>query len=230
MKTKIPAMLPALALLLSASASQAQYSKYDSWEENYTVQALLGAVQFENLKFQVEDSATPEEVDMALLPQLGGAWSTLPKDGPFQVGLEASFLLGFRFDDINYLSAGGSGLYVSLSTSLWMFDIAGGAYANLFLGEAKRLRLYVGGGPLLVFADYDAEKEYSDTTTPDEDTGDSAFGIGVYARTGFEFRIHQKGMLGLGARGTWSDVDFSDVGGESDLVGLALFATYTAGF
>ncbi len=51
----------------------------------------------------------------------------------------------------------------------------------------------------------------------------------VYARAGFEFRIYEKGMLGLGARGTWSNVDFSEVGGSTDLVGIAAFVTFTAG-
>jgi hypothetical protein len=31
-------------------------------------------------------------------------------------------------------------------------------------------------------------------------------------------------------RGTWSDLDFSSMGGRSELVGIAAFATFTAGF
>lgn len=230
MKTASIPLFTATLLLLITSA-HAQNSKYDIWQEDYTVQALLGAVQFENLKFNVDDSSSPKEVDLSLLPQLGGAWATLPKEGArFQYGLEASFLLGFQFDKINYLQAGGSGLYVSISTSMWMFDLAGGGYASLFLDPKRNIRLYAGGGPLMVYADYRADKEYDDGTTPDEDVGESAFGIGVYARAGIEFRLYEKGMLGIGARSTWSNVDFSDVGGRSELVGTALFATFTAGF
>ena len=218
----------AVGLILAVATTYA--SEYDFWDKDYTSQALLGAVQFENLKFKVDDSTSPKEVDLSLLPQLGGAWTTLPKESArLQYGLECSFLLGFQFDKINYIQAGGSGLYVSVSTSMWMFDLAGGGYASLFLDPKHNVRIYAGGGPLMMYADYRADKEYDDGTTPDEDVGESAFGIGLYARTGIEFRLYEKGMLGVGARGSWSTVDFSDVGGRSELVGTALFVTFTAG-
>ncbi len=229
MKTRITAVA-AICLAAVAAPSLQAASKYDEWDKSYEVQALLGAVQFENLKFDVTDSTTPEEVDLSLLPQFGGAWSTLPKGDRFQVGLECSFLLGMQFQEVNYAYAGGGGLYVNISTSMWMFDLAGGGYANLFLDPGKKVRLYAGGGPLMVYADYQADKKFSDGTTPDEDVGESVFGIGAYLRTGIEFRVHGKGMLGMGARGTWSSVDFTEVGGRSELIGTALFVTYTAGF
>lgn len=221
--------LAGLAALLVASGATAQYSKYDTWEENYTAQGLLGAVQFDNLKLDVTDSTTPTEIDLSLLPQLGGAWTTLPKGGRFQYGLECSFLLGFQFDKINYAYFEGGGAYVSISASMWMFDLAGGPYANLFLDRNRRVRVYCGGGPLMTYADYRTDKNYTDST-PDENNSETAFGIGVYARTGIEFRVYGQGMLGLGVRGSWASVDFSDVGGSSDLVGLAVFASFTAGF
>jgi hypothetical protein len=225
------AALAALAALAWIPAASAQYATYDYWDNNYSVQALLGAVQFENLKFDVNDSENPEEIDISLIPQLGAAWGTLPKGDYFQYGLECSFLLGFRFDELNYLYLGGGGAYASISTSMWMFDLAGGPYINLFIGEKKNVRFYAGGGPLMMFADYRSDIEYPDdeTTVEDFSNNESAFGLGVYARAGFEFRLYEKGMLGLGARGTWSSVDFSDVGGKSELVGTAVFASFTAG-
>jgi hypothetical protein len=222
-------VLTGLVLALSSGTAKAQYHKYDTWDKNYTVQALLGAVQFDSLKFTPEDSLDPVEVDLSLIPQLGGAWTTLPKGERFQYGLECSFLLGFRFDEVNYASVGGSGLYISLSTSMWMFDFAGGGYASLFLDKGRKVRIYAGGGPLMMYADYRADKDYSDAS-PDESSQESAFGLGLYARTGFEFRVHGKGMLGLGARGTWSTVDFTEIGGSSELTGIAAFISYTAGF
>ncbi|MDF7826125.1 hypothetical protein P4B35_18990 [Pontiellaceae bacterium B12227] len=226
---KICTFLIAATLTISVSVAQAQYHKYDSWDENYTVSGLLGAVQYENLKLNPEDAADGAKVDLALLPQVGGAWHSLPKGERFQYGLEATFLLGFRFDKVNYAYLGGGGAYVSLSTSMWMFDLAGGAYASLFLTESEKVRIYAGGGPLMVFASYRTEREY-DNGDPDQNDTESAFGLGLYARTGIEFRIHRKGMLGLGARANWSSVDFSNVGGSSDLTGLGLYASYTAGF
>lgn len=228
------AVLSVLTTLTLSTAALAQYNTYDYWDNNYTVQALLGAVQFENLKIDdTSGSDDPEsvEIDLSLIPQFGAAWGTMPKGDRFQYGMETSFLLGIRFDDINYISAGGSGLHVSISTSMWMFDLAGGGYASLFLDKNRRARIYVGGGPLMTYVDYRSEREETDTGGTEEtfDNDDSAFGLGVYARAGFEFRIYEQGMLGLGARGTWSSLDLSDVGGSTDLSGIAAFVSFTAG-
>jgi len=202
---------------------------YEYWDHNYIVQALLGAVQYENLKFNVDDAQTPTEVDLSLLPQLGAAWGTIPKGDRFQYGLEASFLLGFRFDKINYIYAGSGGTYISLSTSMWMFDLAGGGYASLFLDKNRNVRIYAAGGPLMVYSNYQSDSDSQDVTIPEYSNTESAFGIGVYARTGIEFRVYEAGMLGIGVRGNWSSVDLSDVGGSSDLTGIAAFISFTAG-
>ena len=222
-------VLSILAALTLLSSSHAQDHKYDFWDENYTVQALLGAVKYDKLKFDNTDGTTePLETDLSTIPQLGGAWGTLPKGDRFQYGLVCSFLLGFKFDEVKYASAGGSGLTVVLSTSMWMFDFAGGGYINLCLTD--NVRLYGAAGPLMVYADYRSEREETGAVTDETyKDSESAFGLGVYARTGIEFRIHEKGMLGLGVRGNWSNVDFSDVGGSSDISGIAGFVTYTAG-
>ncbi|WP_372807436.1 hypothetical protein [Pontiella sp.] len=219
-----------MVTLLGVSAAQAQGHKYDTWSENYTVQALLGVVKYDHFTVDAPDSADPVQIDVSSMPQLGGAWTTVPKGNRLQFGLEATFLLGFRFDKINYLAAGGSGLYVSLSTSMWMFDLSGGGYASLFLDPGRKVRIYVGGGPLMGFADYRAKQDYKNSSLATETTSETAFGIGLYARTGIEFRIHDRGMLGAGVRSNWSNVDFTEVGGSSDLAGFAGFVTYSAGF
>jgi hypothetical protein len=198
---------------------------YNYWDENYIVQALLGAVQFNNLKFDVEDS-NDEEIDLSMIPQIGAAWGTIPKGEHLQYGLECSFLLGFQSDSVSFI-AGGSGLHVKIETSMWEFDLAGGAYASLYLGKNDFMRIYAGAGPLLIFSNYDSEEttDGSDTT----ETRESAFGVGAYARTGLEFRIYGSGMLGIGLRGNWASVDFSNIGGSSDLSGISAFVSFTAG-
>lgn len=228
-------ILPVLCAAMLCADARGQNSKYDVWEENYAVQALLGAIKYKDLEVvDSEGNGEPVTIDISAIPQLGGAWMTLPQRERFQYGLECSFLLGFRLGEVNAASIGGSGLYVSISTSMWMFDLAGGGYASLFLDQNERFRIYAGAGPLMTYVDYDSEREETpeDGSGPTESytTNESAFGLGVYARTGLEFRIHQRGMLGLGVRGTWSNVDLSDISGSSELVGTAVFATYTAGF
>jgi hypothetical protein len=233
MKPSLYILLILCVAMLCVNA-RGQNSKYDTWNENYAVQALLGAIKYKDLEVEdTEGSGDPIKIDVSAIPQLGGAWMTLPKGERFQYGLECSFLLGFRIDSVNAASVGGNGLYISLSTSMWMFDLAGGGYASLFLDKNEKFRIYAGAGPLMTYVDYRSEREETPDNGPTESftTNESAFGLGVYARTGFEFRVHEAGMLGLGVRGTWSNVDLSEVSsGSSELVGTAAFVTYTAGF
>jgi hypothetical protein len=224
-----PKILTTVLFTLTLSSAWAQLHKYDVWNENFTVSGLLGAVQYQNLKFTPPDSAEPAEVDLSLIPQVGGAWTTLPRGERFQYGLEATFLLGFRFDKINYAYLGGGGAYISLSTSMWMFDLAGGPYASLFLTDSEKVRIFAGAGPTMSFAMYQTDRTYSDTSTT-ESGDESAFGIGLYARAGIEFRIVEKGMLGMSVRSSWSSLDFSEVGGSSTVDGIGLYVNFTAGF
>ena len=213
--------LTGLATLMFAGGVRAEDATYDTWEQNYVVQALLGAVQYENLKIDVDGGNA--EVDLSIIPQIGAGWGTRPKGERLQYGLECSFLLGFMADDISFRAGGGSTV-VNVSASMWMFDFAGGPYASLFLDKNKKVRVYAAGGPLLTYANYRA-----DASIPEEDHSESVFGLGLYARTGVEFRIYDKGMLGLGLRGSWASVDLSEVGGSTDLTGMAAFISFTAG-
>lgn len=215
-----------LLVLLLASSSAAQQHKDDTWEQNYTIQALLGGVKYDDLVFQSTDSTDTSTIDISTIPQLGGAWATRPKGDKFQFGLETTFLLGFRLDEVNYAYLGGNGAQVNISTSLWMIDFSGGGYVNVPLGS--KLRLYGAAGPLLMIADYRSDREYTDST-PNNSQSDTVFGLGLYARTGLELQVHRHGHLGAGLRMNWSNADFSEVGGESELSGVAAFITYTAG-
>jgi len=229
LKRTVLALAAPILLASPASAQKHGYEyehTYDYWNEPYIVQALLGAVQFENLKIDVEDGT--EEIDLSIIPQIGAGWGTLPRGNRFQYGLECSFLFGFMADDISFWSTSVGGAYVTISTSMWMFDLAGGPYASLFLDKKRRVRLYAAAGPLLTYANYRSDREEDGASIPEKDD-ESAFGIGLYARTGFEFRIYDAGMLGLGLRGSWANVDLTDVGGSSDLTGIAAFVSFTAG-
>ena len=221
-------LLSAATLFAATLSSHAQGDWTSSWDEPYTVQALLGVMQFDDFTFTHE--GTPAETNFDLIPELGGAWATLPKGDKLQYGLECSFLLGFKADSVSGGFVNGV-TYVRIEGSMWMFDLAGGGYINYMLGDAARI--YAGAGPLIMYIDYNSDKYTDDTTNPDpevkESSSSTSFSVGAYARTGIEFRIHDQGYLGLGARGTWSGVDFSDVGGPNGLAGIAGFISYTVG-
>jgi hypothetical protein len=227
------ALLPLSAATYTRSyvGSSSSDLDYDFWEKNYAVQGLAGAVQFNNLEFKMQDAEGTKEVDLSLIPQIGGAWSTLPRGNRWvQFGLETTLLFGFQADDINYLVAGGNGLHVSVDVSMWMVDFSGGAYLNCFIGRNRNLRAYLAAGPQLIYAEYDAQRDYDSDAWDDEEDEESAFGVGAYARAGLEFRLYAYGMLGAGVRANWADLDFTDVGGSSDLTGLGGYVTFTAGF
>lgn len=231
-------ILAGLILLLSSSTLLAQYHEYDEWEENYTVQALLGVMKIDELEFDIKGSTEDEKADLSSIPQIGGAWATLPYGDRLQVGLETSLLLGWRSKDVTVTSTR-SGLRVKVSTTVWTVELAGGPYVNIFLDKRKFVRLYGAAGPLLMYADYstdddddDDSEEEDDDSNDFDDNSDSAFGYGLYARTGIEFRVHERGMVGIGVRVLYAKLDFSDVNvsGETDLKGIAGFVSYTAGF
>jgi len=190
-----------------------------------SVQALLGAVQYDDLEIAGGSGTSAGVVDISTMPQIGGAWSTAPKGDRLQFGLECSFLLGFNFDSASYSPSSTTKVYVDYD--VWTFDIAGGLYANLFLGRSEKIRIYAAGGPLIMPILIYSES-YEDNTIGNDfyyRNNESSFGYGLYGRAGFEFRIHETGMLGLGVRGTWIDTDLSET---SDLLGMAGFVTYTA--
>lgn len=212
-------ILITLTLGLSAGNVLAQY---DADTANYAIQALLGGARYDGLEFTTSDDGSEDvTTDMSRLPQLGGAWCTRPQGEKLQYGLEFSFLLGFKFDDVTTYN-GQHAVYVNVSSSLWLFDIAGGAYLNLPLGE--KLRLYGAAGPLMMVGLYNSETDYKNVTQ-----SQTEFGFGAYARTGLELQVQRNAYLGAGLRGTYSNLDFSEVGGSSELKGIAVFLTYTAG-
>jgi hypothetical protein len=214
-------MFTGIVIAAAANAVFASGSSYGYEDKNYTIQALLGGVVYDDLVFTTGDGTSEATTDMSTLPQLGGAWGTLPKGEKLQFGLEASFLLGFKFDDVTTYN-GTHAVYVDVSSSLWLFDISGGVYANLPLGS--KLRLYAAAGPLMMLGIYSSDSDYGNISV-----SETAYGFGAYARTGLELRVHNGGYLGAGVRGNWSNIDFSDVGGASEISGAAAFITYTAG-
>jgi hypothetical protein len=191
-----------------------------------SVQALLGAVRYDNLTIQNANGTSSQTSDSSTMPQFGGVWSTAPKGEKLQIGLECSFLMGFNYGSVSYSPTPASRVYTDYS--LWMVDLAGGLYANLFLGKAEKIRIYAAGGPLLSSA-FSYSESYQDNAIGADyfyRNNENAFGYGLYARTGFEFRVQEYGLLGLGVRGTWVDTDLSSIG---DLTGIGAFVTYTAG-
>ena len=191
-----------------------------------SVQALLGAVRYDDLIIESASGTSSQAIDISTLPQFGGVWSTAAKGDKIQFGLECSFLMGFNYGSVSYSPTPASNVYAEYS--LWTFDLAGGLYANTFLGKEEKVRIYAAGGPLLMTALSYSESYHQNLIGADNyyRNNENSFGYGLYARTGVEIRVNEYGMLGLGVRGTWVNTDLSTI---SDLTGIGAFVTYTAG-
>lgn len=206
--------------------------------EKYTptfVQAMVGAAQFSEDDLTFADTSandgTTSNNDLSTMPYLGMAIQYPFKGENTQIGLDAAFLFGWRSKDTNV--RGGSGnLAVSIDSSLWLGDLS----ADLFVKHTfnDRWRTYVAAGPTMVFGEYseDTDEEYSDNETNDKhEKSDSVFGIGAYARGGFDYLFGSNAYIGVCIRGLKTNIEFDDAPeASSSLSGVQGFLTFSRHF
>ncbi len=157
--------------------------------------------------------------DLDQLPILGGGWQWKLGGRAVDLGLESMLSFSGRAD-VTAFAAGGSGAVVALDVDLSVFEIFGGPFASVFVGD--KLRVYGAGGPLLQWVDY----QQSGSGYDDEGDG---FGSGWYARAGVEIALPSYNFLGMGVR--WSDtsVDLGYGLGDLEIDGLQVFVTVSRG-
>jgi hypothetical protein len=155
--------------------------------------------------------------DFESVPTLGGGGMYKLGGERFDWGLEGMLAFGGRANATAFY-AGGGGAAVAVDVDLLLFDLYGGPFVSMSLGE--RMRLYGAAGGLLQWASWDQDG----VTTIDSGDGDG-FGSGVYARTGLEFLINPGMLLGFGVRWSDSRVDLSGNLGNLDLEGVQAVVT-----
>ncbi|MBX3463566.1 MAG: outer membrane beta-barrel protein [Planctomycetes bacterium] len=141
---------------------------------------------------------------LSQMPTIGGGAQWKLGGDEIQYGLEALLGFGWRSDG-GAVVVGGGGAAVAVDVDLYLFDLYGGPFASMFLGD--RWRLYASAGPMMLWGRYE-------DSTPFDDTSNSGFGLGWYARTGIELVLGGGTMIGIGAR--WSDAKL-DLGSDGDL-------------
>jgi hypothetical protein len=158
------------------------------------LQGYIGALLIESLEVEGGgDLDYIDEPDLDDLPMIGGGAQWVLGGDRIDLGFEGGLAFNFSTGGGAVL-VGGGGAAVAVDVDLLLVDLYGGFFASTFLG--RKVRVYGGVGPLLQFADYDQ-------SGGGFDDGGSGFGFGYYVRTGFEFVLASRTMLGLGAR--WSD-------------------------
>ena len=158
---------------------------------------------------------TADDLDKWPLIGGGGQW-TLGGDR-VGWGLEGLLSFGGRANAAAFAFGGGGGA-IAVNVDLLIFDIYGGPFVTTFFGDG--IRAYAGAGPLVQWSNWDQ----SDGLMRQSGSG---FGTGFYARTGIEFPIRSRTLLGFGVRWTDSRVDLDGGLGDLDLQGLEVFLSVT---
>ncbi len=221
-------VISGMFLVLCLGWTQAQAA--DDSKEEIFVQAMLGATHYSDLSFEqqsITDPSVEAESEISLMPTLGicGGMSLLKE--PATLGLEGGVLFGWRSDSVTAVGHGGT-IRVDIDSNLYLLDLFLGPYVSANLGQ--RWRIYAGAGPLMMVGQYDkrSDEHVSESETIREDKTSMAFGGGLYARTGIEFKFEDGSFMGLCVRGFRSRLDFEDVPEDIDVNGIQFLITFTA--
>lgn len=223
-----------LAILLACCLAPFPLFAYETTPPTF-VHAMVGAAQFaeDDLTF-VETSAsdgTTSDNDLSSMPYLGLAFQYPFKGDITQVGLDGSFLFGWRSKDAR--AVGGNGkIAISIDSSLWLADLSAGVFIKHTFND--RWRLYAAAGPAIVFGEYseDTDEEDLDTATVETSSNsDSAFGAGFYGRAGFDYQFAPNAYVGVCVRGIKTSLEFDEAPeASSGLSGAQGFVTFSRYF
>jgi hypothetical protein len=191
------------------------------WSEGQTLlQGFIGWTTFSEVSVEGDGAEIDgDRGDVDEFPLIGGGGQMKLAGERVDIGVEGLLSFGGRANAEAFV-VGGGGAAVAIDVDMLVFELYGGPFASVFLGD--KLRLYGAAGPLLQFIEYEQEGGGF------EDDG-SGFGAGFYARTGLEFVLPSRVLIGLGAR--WSDtsVDLGGDLGDLDVEGLEWLFTVSRG-
>lgn len=219
------------ALFLSAVPPRTAHAQGDGY-----LQGVVGAARFESdsLTFRVPSSEAVDEEDLSSMPYVGLFGQHFFPGGATRVGVEGGALFGWRSRDSTVLLSQSQAV-VKIDTSFWMLEFSAGVCLNQSLGS--RWRLYLGTGPVMVFADYDEDGKVKSGDPADPETAtaasgesESGFGVGVYGRLGLEYEYYPTASIGISVRGLATDMDFDHTVDSSEVKGVQGFITFTRHF
>lgn len=185
------------------------------------MQGFLGVSFFDQVTLD-RSSLPPIDIDEDELdlPLVGGGGQLKLAGRRLDFGLEGLLSIGWR-SDVQAFSTGGGGATIVLDVNMLLLELYGGPFLSAFLGD--RVRVYVGAGPLVEWLDFEEQEDL------DPEASSSGFGVGGYARTGIEFLLPSRMLVGFGARYSDATVDLSDDFGDIDVEGIQVYATFTSG-
>ena len=185
------------------------------------MQGFLGVSYFSDVTVDIDGpgEVDGDDGDLDELPVIGGGGQWKLGGDRIDFGIEGLLSFSGRADAAAFV-VGGGGAAVAVEVDLLIFELYGGPFASIFLGD--KTRVYGAAGPLLQWADYNQ----SGNGLGDDGSG---FGSGYYARTGIEFALPPRALIGFGAR--WSDtsVDLGGSLGDLDIDGVQVLFTVSSG-
>jgi opacity protein-like surface antigen len=188
------------------------------WSKGQTLmQGFLGVSGYSNV--EVEDASIDgDDGDLDQLPVLGGGAQWKLGGERVDIGIEGLLAFSWRANAEAYSVGGGTAVVVDVDMSV--FELYGGPFMSFVLGD--KWRAYVAAGPVMQWVDYDQSGNSLDE-------GGSGFGSGWYARTGLEFALPTRTLIGFGVR--WSDTS-TDLGGslgDLEMDGIQALITFSQG-
>lgn len=205
----------------------------DSNADSYSlVQVMLGAARYSNLNLDYQSAEYPTieaTSTFTWMPLIGieGGVPILKK--PVSLGIEGGALFSWMTDSVSAVGTIPGQVTLHLDNQLYLLDLSIGPYVSAEVG--KRMRVYGGLGPILMFGQNNNQSNYyvSTSQTVYDSNASSAFGPGIYGRAGIEFRLKNSSWMGIGARAFGSKLNFSNVSGTTNVNGFQLMLTYTVG-
>jgi opacity protein-like surface antigen len=162
-----------------------------------------------------------DEGDLDQLPLIGGGAQWKLGGKRFDIGFEG-LISSSGAANAAAVAVGGGSAAIAVDVDLMIFELYGGPFASVFLGE--KLRAYVSGGPMMQWANYDQDS--ADSLFDDDGSG---FGTGWYVRTGLEFALASHTLIGFGVRWSESSVDLGGSLDDLEIEGLQGLFTVSQG-
>jgi len=195
------------------------------------VQGLVGAAQFSSDDLTFAETSTTDGKDLSNMPYIGMAFQYPFHGENTQIGLDGSFLFGWRSKDTRIVGVNNQ-ITINIDSSLWLGDFSAGLFVKHTFND--RWRTYVAAGPAIMFGEYSedtADEDPQTGTAENFDTTDSAFGVGVYARGGFDYRFGYNAYVGICVRGLKTNMEFDGAPeASSGLSGIQGFLTFSRHF
>lgn len=197
------------------------------------VQGLMGTMRLYEGDYTFEgepgsDESVVFEGDSVDIPYLGFSMQQVLGGDRIKYGVEGGFLASWKTEKWQ-VAVSNSTAYVHIKNSMFLGDLFFGGYTSMNIG--KRIRLYLGGGPLLIYGQRKIDPEEDNPDTSDiiyESTYDSEWDVGVYARTGVDFIVSDKFIFGLSARGIKTNLEFDNQGKDTKVEGVQFLFTLSA--